>query len=285
MAMLFVFWHWKGYPLPASLTTGRIGELVTSLKKLKAEKVYMVRQKLHRRSCLGELSHFKMTSTVFACKNREDGRWFIEFKEDGTVRIGLPPGGTRRYQPPGQKQHTVDLAEIFTDPITYRRTTSTVLTIQSPYGPRHFRLEPDYSINEPALACRKLLLHEIGDDAIPPFRLEATETPEEGVEFFSAPQSAPGPTTEPTPEPTPEPTTEPTPEPIPELELTPKPTAGPTAELIIEPTAGSTAGSASELRTRPRTQLPPRLPPRLTPELILELKAIPATSEDESYQP
>jgi hypothetical protein len=205
VAMIFVFWHWKGYPLPAQLTSGKVGAMVAKLKRLKAEKVYIVRQKLHRRDCLGELRFFKLADNVFTCENAEKGTWFIHFQEDNTIRLGLPPGTTTSYQPRGNPAIVVDLSEVFADPATFQRTTSNVISIESTHGPRHFRLQPDYSIPDPALACHKLTLEEIGGDPIATFRIELADkaidwekmttpsSPKEEADTQSAPTPTAGP--------------------------------------------------------------------------------------------
>ena len=274
VAMIFVFWHWKGYPLPASLTSGKVGAMVAKLKRLKAEKVYMVRQKLHQRDCLGELRFFKLADQVFACENKETGRWFLHFLEDGSIQIGLPPGAIRRYHPASRKLVPVDLEEVFAEPATFQRTTFTVISVHSPHGPRHFRLQPDYSIADPALACQNLTLEEIGSDPIPPFRITLVNEPLDWEQLSA--ETAPETTSESKPAMLPEVATESAPEAGADADSQTDPAAAP-GDSATDATPSATAAPATttpdlnvSLEPAPRSLLLP--PPTSSPAL----KALPA---------
>lgn len=184
LAMAFMFWHWKGYPLSASLASGKVGALVQALKEWKNEKILAETEKAHIKNCRVELHHLSFKGAVLVCENADQGNWFLKFHSDGTIKIGLPPGAITQFYPYAQGQEPVNLDEVFAEPVFFQRTNPTLLTIRSLYGPRHFRLTPDFSAADPALACRNLTLEEIAPATIPPFQLRFSEDKDAWIDLF-----------------------------------------------------------------------------------------------------
>jgi len=122
-------------------------------------------QNAQERAANDEVRNFTFADRYGGCDEAIDGRWFLHFKPDGSIRIGLwstEESRTLKYHADDQGAHHVDLSDVYDGNPKWRRIGPFTLEIKNSESIYLFTLVPNYKAGNSSAADNFIKFFEVG---------------------------------------------------------------------------------------------------------------------------
>lgn len=204
LVLLFGIWDWKDYPwffrahdpfadpVPANALEEFQALFATQPRWVMALQHWKLERRLkrveiqHAKECWEALANFSFEDKYLACEDPQDGRWFIHFTKEDTIRVATPRNGTRVYRPSGYDMEEafvpVPLDTVFTSETTYQRTEPFTLVLTTPTEIHTYSLIPNLYTRSPDDSTSALVLEDIQN---PEIRFLLSNSPEWESDFHA----------------------------------------------------------------------------------------------------
>lgn len=122
-------------------------------------------QNPQERAANDEVRNFTFADRYGGCDEAIDGRWFLHFKPDGGIRIGLwsaEESRTLKFHHDDEGAPHVDLSDVFDGNPKWRRIGPFTLEIKNDESTHVFTLVPNYKAGNPSEADNFIKFFEVG---------------------------------------------------------------------------------------------------------------------------
>ena len=122
-------------------------------------------QKPHRRECNETLARFDFSDQHGGCDEAIDGRWFLHFEPEGSIKIGLWSADSSRklkYHFDDENAPHVDLDDIFGKKPKWRRIGTHTIEIKNTKDTHLFTIIPNYDAGSPSASANFISFYEVG---------------------------------------------------------------------------------------------------------------------------